>query len=74
MQFAQRLLATRGGTIALSALAAVLAAVVFIVYLPAGGKIQDVVGSDAEGGELAIDEAAVALGARRRSDGIRHGS
>ena len=33
MQFAQRLLATRGGTIALSALAAVLAAVVFIVYL-----------------------------------------
>jgi Flp pilus assembly protein CpaB len=33
VQFAQRLLATRGGTIALSALAAVLAAVVFIVYL-----------------------------------------
>jgi Flp pilus assembly protein CpaB len=33
VQFAQRLLATRGGTIAVSALAAVLAAVVFIVYL-----------------------------------------
>lgn len=33
MQFAQRLLATRGGTIAVSGLAAVLAAVVFIVYL-----------------------------------------
>jgi Flp pilus assembly protein CpaB len=33
VQFAQRLLATRGGTIALSALAAVLAAVVFLVYL-----------------------------------------
>jgi Flp pilus assembly protein CpaB len=33
VQFAQRLLATRGGTIAVSALAAVLAAVVFLVYL-----------------------------------------
>jgi pilus assembly protein CpaB len=33
VQFAQRLLATRGGTIAVSALAAVLAAVVFVAYL-----------------------------------------
>jgi Flp pilus assembly protein CpaB len=33
VQFAQRLLATRGGTIAVSGLAAVLAAVVFLVYL-----------------------------------------
>jgi Flp pilus assembly protein CpaB len=33
VQFAQRLLATRGGTIAVSGLAAVLAAVVFVVYL-----------------------------------------
>jgi Flp pilus assembly protein CpaB len=33
MQIAQRLLATRGGTIAVSGLAALLAAVVFLVYL-----------------------------------------
>ena len=33
MQFAQRLLATRGGTIAVSGVAAVLAAIVFVAYL-----------------------------------------
>jgi len=33
VQFAQRLLATRGGTIAVSGLAAVLAAIVFVAYL-----------------------------------------
>jgi Flp pilus assembly protein CpaB len=33
MQFAQRVLSTRGGTVAVSVLAAVLAAVVFLVYL-----------------------------------------
>lgn len=33
VEFAQRLLATKGGTIAVSGLAAVLAAVVFVVYL-----------------------------------------
>ncbi len=33
MQFAQRLLSTRGGTIAASGLAALLAAVIFVVYL-----------------------------------------
>jgi hypothetical protein len=33
MQFAQRLLSTRGGTIALSIMAAVLAAVILVTYL-----------------------------------------